>query len=228
MNDLLEHIKIKVNEDIYLKDPDATVIGRKIISNSIILIDEIGFEEFNFKKLGAKIGSPESTIYRYFENKYFVLHYLTSWYWSWLEYRLVFATTNISSHQEKLKLAITLLTEDVLEDSQFSYINEPALFRIVVTESAKFYFKKGANLENNQELLSVYFRLVERVSQMVLALKPNFKYPHILISTVIEGAHQQKHFAQNLPTLTNAKRESNDISAFFTLMVFNTLNLPLP
>ncbi|MEM0544141.1 TetR/AcrR family transcriptional regulator, partial [Flavobacterium sp. j3] len=44
MNHLLLSLKIQVNEKIYLKDPEKSVLGRKIIQESIVLIDEIGFE----------------------------------------------------------------------------------------------------------------------------------------------------------------------------------------
>ena len=88
-------------------------LGRSIISNSIVLIDKIGFEDFTFRKLANEIGSTEASVYRYFENKHKLLLYLTSWYWSWMEYRLVFGLANISSPIERLDRAIKILTEDV-------------------------------------------------------------------------------------------------------------------
>lgn len=223
MKNLFSQMVIKVNKNIYLKDPDSSEIGRKIISNSISLIDEIGFDAFTFKKLGDKIGSPESTIYRYFENKYLVLHYLISWYWSWIEYRLAFATANISSPEQKLTVALNILTENIEEDTAFSYIEEPSLYRVVVAESTKSYFKKNVENENKKGLFSVYKRVVQRVAELVLLINPVFKYPHMLISTVIEGSHQQKHFAKHLPALTDTSKNSNNISEFYFLMVFNTI-----
>lgn len=223
MNDLLIHMKIKVNEKVFLKDPDSSEIGRSIVANSILLIDEIGFDAFTFKKLGQKIGSPESTIYRYFENKHKVLLYLSSWYLSWLEYRLVFSTANIASPEDKLSKAIKLLTEPVLEDSNYSHINEVVLNRIVISESSKTYFTKEVDAENNDGLFMVYKRLVQRVANMVLEINPKYKYPNMLVSTVIEGAHQQKHFAEHLPSLTNVRGGDKDISNFFTQLVFNTI-----
>jgi len=71
MEDLPIHIKI--NEKLYTKNPDSSNLGRKIISNSIEMIDELGFEGFTFRKLGVKIGSNESSIYRYFESKHALL-----------------------------------------------------------------------------------------------------------------------------------------------------------
>ena len=65
--------------------------------------------------------------------------------------------------------------------------------------------------------------MVERVSQMVLAINPTFKYPHMLISTVIEGAHQQRFFAENLPSLTDINPEKGYITQFYTELVLNDI-----
>jgi AcrR family transcriptional regulator len=113
MDSLLNSIHIKVNEKTYVKDPESSSLGKKIIQESIILINEIGFEEYTFKKLGERIGSNESSIYRYFENKHKLLVYLSSWYWSWIEYRLVFSTQNMENKVEKLKKAIEIVTEKI-------------------------------------------------------------------------------------------------------------------
>lgn len=55
MKSLLANIKIQVNPKIYIKDPETSGLGRKIIKEGISLIDEIGFDNFNFKKLGEQL-----------------------------------------------------------------------------------------------------------------------------------------------------------------------------
>ena len=77
-------IQIQLNDNLYLRDPQETELGRNIVNNSIELIDEIGFEKFTFKKLATKIESTEASIYRYFENKHRLLIYLIAWYWNWI------------------------------------------------------------------------------------------------------------------------------------------------
>jgi len=67
---------ISIPEGLSIKDPLQSKLGRKIITHSIILLDEIGFEAFTFKKLAIKMGSNETSLYRYFENKHFLLLYL--------------------------------------------------------------------------------------------------------------------------------------------------------
>ncbi len=223
MEKLLQHIKINVNEKLYLKDPDSSELGRSIIANSITLIDEIGFEAFTFKKLGQRIDSPESSIYRYFESKHKILLYLTTWYWSWLEYKLVFSIANINSNEEKLEKAIEVLTEPVKEDSDFLYIDEITLSRIAVQESIKTYYTKEVDAEQREGLFVVYESLVQRVSDIVLAINPKFEYPHMLISTVIEGARHQQYFSEHLPSLTDKKKNVKDVSQFFKRIVFSTI-----
>ena len=56
MEQLLSNIKIQVNEKLFVKDPETSALGKKIIQESIILIDDIGFDDFTFKKLGEKLG----------------------------------------------------------------------------------------------------------------------------------------------------------------------------
>ena len=110
MQNVLSNIIISVNDKLYVKNPETSDLGKKIIEQSILLIDEIGFENFTFKKLGEKINSNESSIYRYFESKHKLMLYLSSWYWGWMEYKLVFATNNLANPMEKLIKAITIVT----------------------------------------------------------------------------------------------------------------------
>ena len=217
-------IQIEINPELYLKDPDSSDLGRKILSQSINLMNEIGFELFTFKKLGLLIKSPESSIYRYFESKHTLLLYLTSWYWTWTEFQLVFVTSNILSPSEKLARSIEILTKPVLEDNAVSHINEVKLCEIIFSESFKVYHTKDVDEENKKGCFKAYKSVVQRVSEIILEIKSDYKYPHMLISTVIEGAHQQKFFAEHLPSLTDITKEKNTIHQFYTDLVFKTLD----
>ena len=53
-------LQISMNNKLYLKNPDESELGRKIISHSITMIKDKGFEEFTFKKLAKNIGSTEA------------------------------------------------------------------------------------------------------------------------------------------------------------------------
>ena len=218
-------VQIEVDSNLYLKKPDTSDLGRSIISTSIEMINTMGFESFTFKKLGASIQSPESSIYRYFKSKHQLLVYLTSWYWSWMEYKLFIATSNIKSPLERLKKSIDLLTKPVLEDNDFTYINEVLLSEIIFSESIKTYHTTNVDEQNRKGWFKAYKKVVERVSSIVLEINPTFKYPHMLISTVIEGAHQQKYFAEHIPELTDIKQGENLISEFYIKMVISVLEV---
>lgn len=221
MKDIQIHIEI--SPELYLKNPDSSELGRKIIYNSISMINELGFEAFTFKKLGIQIESPESSIYRYFENKHTLLIYLVSWYWSWIEYLLVFATTNISSPTERLTRSLRILTNPIRANHPKSYLDEDLLNRIIITESVKAYHTIDVDTENKKGFFKTYKRVVQRISNLILEVNPKYKYPHMLISTVIEGANQQKYFAEHLPALTDVKHGNDSITEFYTNMVLKVI-----
>ena len=119
MKELLKTLQIKVNDKTYLKDPETSDLGKRIVEHSIILINEIGFESFTFRKLGLKINSNESSIYRYFENKHKLLLYLTSWYWAWIEYQIVFETYSIENNVKKSEKVIEIISKKFFPNSMF-------------------------------------------------------------------------------------------------------------
>ncbi len=223
MERLLKTIKIAINEKIYLKDPESSQLGKRIIEHSILMIDEIGFESFTFKKLGVVIGSNESSIYRYFENKHKLLVYLTSWYWGWLEYQLVFATNSMTDPKEKLEKTLAIVSKSTVQDNAFTHINEVLLNKIVVNESSKSFLTKEVDLENKEGYFVIYKRMVNRLEDMIKAFAPTYDYPSSLASTILEGTLHQHFLKDHFPTLTNCddKRTPGD---FIADLVFKTLN----
>ncbi|MBC5995041.1 TetR/AcrR family transcriptional regulator [Pontibacter cellulosilyticus] len=224
MKSLLANIKITVDEKVYLKDPESSVKGQQIIQTSILLIDELGLESFTFKKLAERIGTTEATIYRYFESKHTLLVYLISWYWNWLEYRLVFATSNIASAEDRLKIAIHILSGKIENDANFAHISEVALQRIVIAESAKAYLTKEVDTDNKHGFFLSYKRLCKRISNIIQEINPDYKYPDSLVSTVAESAHYQIFFSQHLPSLTNINdSKQSQLEEFLTDLVFKAI-----
>lgn len=224
MRSLLANIKIKVDENVYLKDPESSEKGRQIVQNAILLIDELGLESFTFRKLAEKIGTTEATVYRYFDSKHMLLVYLISWYWNWLEYRLVFATSNIVEPEERLQIAIRLLSGKIEDDMEFAHISEVVLQRIVVAESAKAYLTKEVDADNREGFFLSYKRLCKRISAIIQEINPMYKYPDSLVSTVAESAHYQLFFAQHLPSLTNIDNGKNyQLQEFLTNLVFKAI-----
>jgi AcrR family transcriptional regulator len=222
MNNLLLSLKIHVNDKIYVKDPETSSLGRKIIEESILLMDEIGFENFTFKKLGERIGSNESSIYRYFESKHKLLMYLSSWYWSWIEYRLVFKTNNIENPNEKLNKAITVVTQKIEDDSQTEHINESILNKIIITEFTKSMMTKEVDNENKEGFFLIYKRVVNRLVAMIEVVNPQYAYSKSLASTIVEGALHQHFLKTHLKTITNCD-DNISPTDFYINLVSKTL-----
>jgi AcrR family transcriptional regulator len=200
-------IKINLNHKSYLRDPESTELGRKIISNSINLVDELGFEQFTFKKLASEIGSTEASVYRYFENKHKLLVYLVSWYWAWINYTVIFKTNNIQHPLEKLNRAVDVIAAANQNDPSTIHIDEAALHRIVVSESAKVYLTKEVDADNKDGFFLEYKRLCRHLAEFVLEASPSYPYPNALVSTILEASHQQVYFAEHLPSLTDIKNK---------------------
>jgi AcrR family transcriptional regulator len=220
---MIEHIGIHLNERMYLKNPESSELGRSIVSSGIDLIDDLGFEAFTFRKLAQKIGTTEASIYRYFESKQRMLIYLSSWYWRWVDYKLILATTNVDSAEERLKRAVTLVVSRVEQDSNFSHIDEVKLNRIIISESSKAYLNKHVDDENKEGFFQDYKKLVGRISSIILEINPDYKYPHMLVSTIIEGAHLQRYFAQHLPRLTDVVTGEDSATEFSIKLVFTAI-----
>ena len=222
MKDFLSNIKIEVPNGIFLKNPESSKLGKKIIENSIILIDKIGFEDFNFKKLGIKINSNESSIYRYFESKHKLLIYLTSWYWSWLEYQFLIETYSINDVERKLTKAIEVVTRTTKEDDSYSHINEFLLNQIVINENSKSYLTKSVDNENKEGFFKSYKRVVKRLANIISEYNNEYKYPLSLASSIIEGSLHQKFIKEHFSSITNCNKDITSTDFYINLTI-NTL-----
>jgi len=219
------HLQIKMNEKLFLRDPEQSELGNKIIQESIRLIHQIGFEAFTFKKLANDIGSTEAGIYRYFENKHRLLIYLTAWYWNWLEYQVTYRANNIQDPMVKLKIVIKLLATTVENDTSTRHVDESILHQIIITEGSKAYLTKRVSEDNKDRLFKPYKDLCARIGNMILECSPNYPYPKSLASTIIEMAHFQNFFMNHLPSLTDftENKDEAEIVRFLQDLVFSSL-----
>ncbi|MFM1878631.1 MAG: hypothetical protein RLZZ241_1497 [Bacteroidota bacterium] len=223
MTELLQSLQVIINPKLYVKDPQSTELGQRILDAGIRLISEIGFEQFTFKKLGEQIGSNESSVYRYFENKHKFLIYLNSWYWVWMEYRLVLSTNSIVDAKEKLSTALDVLTMPVEADSAFAHIDEVLLNNIVINEQLKPFLTTAVDAQNREGYFEVYKRLVGRFAQMIRECCPEYTNALSLSSTVISGSLHQYFLSEHLPSLTDFKNPVSN-TTFFKKLVFSVLN----
>ena len=222
----MEHyLNIKMNEKLFLRNPEETDLGKKIIQNSIVLIHTIGFESFNFKKLAQKIGTTEAGIYRYFENKQLLLIFIVDWYWSWQEYRIRLHNTNILDPKQQLQKAIQILSENVVDDVSTPHINETLLYDIVMSEGAKAYLTRNVNVYNEAQLFKPYKDLSKMIAGLIHQYNPNYLFAESLATSILEMSHSLNFYNKNLPALTGFSINSNvyKIGDFLEHLVFATI-----
>ena len=218
-------LSFKVNEHIYLRDPESSELGKQIVKNAIDLIYELGFEHFTFKKLATKMSTTEASIYRYFENKHRLLLYILNWYWSYMEFLVDFTIQNIQNPKEKLTKIINLFTQSLPESvGQLDY-NKSFLNQIILSESSKVYLIKEVKEINSFQVFKPYKDLCNKISEVMLSLNPTYAYARSLSSTLIETAHSQQYFSKNLPRLTDVanQKEEEFVFNFLSQLVFSAL-----
>jgi AcrR family transcriptional regulator len=219
-------LTFKVNEHIYLRDPESSELGKQIVKNAIDLIQELGFEHFTFKKLALKMSTTEASIYRYFENKHRLLLYILNWYWSYMEFLVDFTVQNIENPKEKLTLIINLFTQALPESTSLLDYNKSFLNQIVLSESSKVYLVKEVKEINSFQVFKPYKDLCNKIAEVMLSLNPTYPFSRSLSSTLIETAHSQQYFSKNLPRLTDISSDKDEkfVFNFLSQLVFSALN----
>lgn len=218
-------VSFKVNDKLFLRDPESSDLGKLIVKSSIDLIYKLGFEHFTFKKLALEIKTTEASVYRYFENKYRLLLYILNWYWCYMEFLVVFKLQNITDTKTKLEVVVELFSNDLSESSgQFDY-NKKFLNQIVISESSKTYLVKDVKAINKDEVFKPYKDLCGKIANIITEYEPSYKYPRSLSSTLIETSHTHQFFSNFLPKLTDCKnkKEDNFTQLFLSDLVFKVL-----
>jgi AcrR family transcriptional regulator len=217
----------KLNKHLFVRDPQSSELGQKIVGTSALLIDRLGFENFTFKKLAEEIGSTEASVYRYFENKHRLLLYLIDWYWNWLEYRIDLHIMNVSDKAERLRIALRILTEEKNLDPTFQGIDERALHRIVVAEMDKTYLTKQVDDDNKVGLFLQFKSVSKKIAEMISAINPQYEFARSLSSTILLAINQQLFFAHHLPSLSDIRHQASQkhdtLYTFLETIIFKSI-----
>lgn len=213
----------RISQDIYVKDPESSLLGMNIVKSSVDLVYDLGFEEFTFRKLGQHISSTEASIYRYFESKHKLLLYLNSWYWGWIEHQIAIKTANILDPIIRLQLTVDILVDHQDNLYQTQSIDIKKLFGIIVAESSKSYLIKNVDDLNKNGVYYNYKKLVSGICSIMYEIEPDYPYAHMLTTTVIEGIQRQIYFSEHLPSLTDMVENENSIKVFYNNLVITLL-----
>lgn len=196
--------RLKLDKALYIKDPEETILGKEIVSKSIELIYELGFEKFTLKKLANHINSNEPSIYRYFENKQQLLIYLLSWYWTWIEFNIDNNTRNIKDPRERIKIIIKILSNSLTYDAKFTHINEEKLGLIAIRSYQGLFINKDKNI------FSAFDSLCNKVSKVINELDSNYKLPKTIAISLIKIIQEQLFLKFNFPDMTELKDDNDN------------------
>jgi AcrR family transcriptional regulator len=218
-------LSIKLNEKLYLRDPESSDLGKRIVRHGITMINNLGIESFTFKKLAEEIKTTEASIYRYFENKYRLLQYIVAWYWNYLEYLVMFNINNMSDAEAKLRRVIDLLVSEHDASLGAADFDTKALYNIVISESTKAYLSKSVDDDNSMQLFKPYKDLCARLATLITEFNPDYPYPRSLSSTLVEAAHFQQFFMHHLPRLTDFGHIKSDaaVKGFLEHLIFSAI-----
>ncbi len=221
MDSILSKIRLDIPSSTYAKDPQTSDLGKRILITSIEMISDIGFEDFTFKKLGEAIGSNESSIYRYFKNKHQLLVYLSCWYWSWLDYRLVFETNNLEDSLQKLEIAVDILI--CKNPISHDIINTTKLKRIMVQEKGKSFLTAEVDDENKKGYFKSYKNIILRIAGIITEAQDEYLYPKNLANLIVESSLDQCFLVEHFCSITDIQKEEN-IKNFLNQLIRKTLN----
>lgn len=147
--------------------------------------------------------STEASVYRYFENKHYLLIYLVSWYWEWVNYLIDINVMNIEDAKRRLQIIIETIVYASKDNPSIDYVNESILHRLIIAEGTKAYHTKEVDKENTDGFFLNYKNLCSKVASVISEVNPKFPYPHTLASNLFEMANNHIYFAQHLPSLTD-------------------------
>lgn len=181
---------LQVSENFYLRNPNTTALGKKMIARAIQIIDEVGYSQFTFKILALSINSVEASIYRYFENKEHMLFYMVATYWTATNFRVKFYTQMLRSHEERVYTTIDVLTGiQSAAVPGLDFDQYEALQRI----ARKNYFYALTilrNKDNGKELEDELFRVSKEIqdhlSTSIRKLAPSFQHSDLMADTIIK------------------------------------------
>jgi AcrR family transcriptional regulator len=172
MEKLLEQSIWIQHADLFERDPYLSDNGRRLIANAARMIADEGLDAFTLKKLAQECGVTEPTVYRYFNNKILLCAYLCSIHWTWRQWQVVIATSNLKSGKKKLMKVAEIFLADLSNEGVLQGIKCKYLTRIVEREWTRLLHP----LHYKPAITITFDQLVERLYILVREANPNFAF----------------------------------------------------
>jgi AcrR family transcriptional regulator len=218
-------LKINVTPAIYLRDPEETDLGRRIVVVGVDLILSDGYESFTFKKLAEQLNSTEASIYRYFESKQHLLMYIFYRYWEGMKINLNIELQKIESGKERLKRLVKFITMPQWHVKD-RLIDEQKLVELAQTENIRIHLFNQVDAYNKNGMYIAYKNFVQQLADEILAYKSHYAYAQSLASVLLNSAINQLYYANHLPSLTNIRKgekAKNELRGFLEHFLFASL-----
>ena len=198
----MSHIHLRPDPALSLKDPETSELGRSILADGLVLMNELGLEAFTFKKLAAHIGSTEVSLYKYFPNKHRLLQYYFQLYWLWLRRVCGRHAEKARDPREALDHVVEAICGVWPKGLPPMQIDPGALRLLLINEGMKSYLHKNVDDDNARRLFMPYKELSAFVAELMVACRKDVPMPRSFATTVIETAHSLPFAMEHLPSLT--------------------------
>jgi AcrR family transcriptional regulator len=197
-----QHLLFKPDAALSLREPTATELGRSVLVEGLALLNELGLEAFTFRKLAARAGCTEVSIYKYFANKQRLLQYHFQLYWLWLLQVGAQEVVMAGDARAALRRVVDVLCGLWPGDLPALQVDPASLRRLVIAEGMKSYMHKHVDDDNARLLFKPYKDLSAFVADRLVACRPGLAMPRSFATTLVEMAHSLPFAMEHLPSLT--------------------------
>lgn len=198
----MTHVHLRPDPALSLRDPEGTELGRAMLAGGLDLMNELGLEAFTFRKLAARIGSTEVSLYKYFPNKHRLLQYYFQLYWLWLRHLCGREVERADDARDALRRVVEAICGAWPKQVPPLQLEPAALRRLVIGEGMKSYLHRNVDDDNARRLFTPYKELSAFVAARLTACRRDVPMPRSFATTVIEMAHSLPFAMEHLPSLT--------------------------
>lgn len=202
-------VHLRPDDALFLKDPESSELGRSMLSEGLVLMNTLGLESFTFRKLAARMGSTEVSLYKYFPNKQRLLQYYYQLYWLWLRQLCGRHAEMARDPREALTAAMEAICGVWPKELPPLQLDPWELRRLVIDEGMKSYMHKHVDEDNAHRLFAPYKSLSAFLAELLVACRKDVPLPRSFATTMIEMAHSLPFAMDHLPSLTELSARKN-------------------
>lgn len=195
-------VHLRPDPELFLRDPESTRLGKAMLVEGIVLMNELGLEAFTFKKLAVRIGCTEVSLYKFFPNKQRLLQYYFQFYWLWLRQLCGGFAERSLDPRKTLKQVVEALCGVWPKELPAAQLDPYGLRLLHIEEGTKSYLHKNVDADNARLLFLPYKALAAFIAECMVACRKDVPMPRSFATTIIEMAHSLPFAMEHLPSLT--------------------------